>query len=124
VGLFLNIGLNALFIFVFHMGLAGLALASVFSSCVNCMILYAVLRRRVGVCDDSGLGDRLARCSLAAGVMALAAFAVARLCLRSPAQLGPLLGVVLFSAAVYGVMLYLLRVPEIREVWAWWVRKR
>lgn len=44
----LNVLLNLLFVIVFHMGVAGVALATVISNCLNALILVIVLSRRDG----------------------------------------------------------------------------
>ncbi|HEY4832839.1 MAG TPA: murein biosynthesis integral membrane protein MurJ [Waddliaceae bacterium] len=45
----LNVSLNALFVFVFHLGAISIALATTLAACVNCVLLASLLKREYGL---------------------------------------------------------------------------
>lgn len=74
----INTGANLVFVLVFDLGVRGLALGHALSYVFASLAALAVLRRRLGGIDGAQVTASLGRTLLAAGVTALAAWAVAR----------------------------------------------
>lgn len=113
-----------------HFGVIGLALAFSLSSLLNMLVLYAILRRRLGSLDDA----RVARTTTKIVIASLVAGAVAWILLRFAAlgvDMRTLVGIFLqgLVAGTGGILAYLataslLHVEEVKVFSDWWGRVR
>ncbi len=74
-----NAGANLLYVFVFDLGVRGLALGHATSYIFASVVALAVLRRRLDGLEGASIGASIARTLLAGGVTALAAWGTAKL---------------------------------------------
>ena len=119
-----NVVLNALFIFVFGMKIAGLALASSLSASLNFYLLYRHVRRRTGYRIRPLLEGLFVRVLAAAAGCAGAAFFVWQNVFASRATLLSLCAAALVAGVVYAGLLWVLGVGEFKRLAAWLIRKK
>jgi putative peptidoglycan lipid II flippase len=123
----LNVILNLILMWPLKLG--GLALATSISATCNFLMLYLILRKRIG---DPGTGRMLEffwRIFMASGVMAIFCSAAIKLMpierSRSSAHNLALLGLIILAGmAVFVLASLWLKVGEIRESLKWISRKR
>jgi putative peptidoglycan lipid II flippase len=72
-----NVAVDLLVIYAFHRGVAGLALGHAASYVFGSIVLFAIVRRRLGGADDRRIGVTLAKTLVAAAATAVAAAGVA-----------------------------------------------
>lgn len=117
----LNVVLNWLFIFHFHLGHKGLALSTAIAATLNFTVLYILMVRPAGTMDTGKFLGALARCGIAAA--ALGATCWAGTTFGSAWLFSPHIWIKAISLAivisvagfVYVAMCFLLRVDEVRE---------
>ncbi|MFB3919707.1 MAG: murein biosynthesis integral membrane protein MurJ [Candidatus Velamenicoccus archaeovorus] len=119
-----NVVLNALFIFVFGMKIAGLALASSISAFLNFYLLYRHVRRRTGYRIRPLLEGLFVRVLAASAGCAAAAFFIWQNVFASRATLVSLCASVLVACVVYAGLLWLLGVGELKRLAIWLIRKK
>jgi putative peptidoglycan lipid II flippase len=112
----LNLGFSFLFSWIFQqlgwMPHGGLALANALATALEMVTLLIIMRRRLHGIEGRSLLDMLGRCLLAVGVMACTLWAwMTVMTVRSNTWMT--LGGVLIGIVTYGVMVVLLRVPEV-----------
>jgi putative peptidoglycan lipid II flippase len=90
----------------------GLALANSVATALETVVLYLLMRKRLGAMDDSRIGLALMQAGL--GTAALCAIVIPFAALRLPPWLAALGGVALGAAAYFMMM----RVLKVREVGA------
>lgn len=121
---FLNVGLNLLFLTCTPLREAGLALSTSITACVNVIVLAAALVRKYGFRNLKGILPAGVRASAGAAVMGAAVLAAAgcgewELIAWSGSLIGRLMKVVTGvagGAALYAVMLVLMRTPELKSI--------
>lgn len=119
VAFFVNIVLNALFIFIFRFGIAGLALASVFSAIVNFVFLYVALAKKTGFRFFGESGIFVFKAVIASAMMAIFVFlSWHNSFLFLPNSIRMAL-VICLGILVYVAVLVLLKVREVKEVLPW-----
>ena len=116
IAIAMNIGLN--FLFSYFWGINGLALATSISAVFQCLILYVLLRKKIG---DFGLKATLfslGKGLLAAIIMALAvSFAYQLLASAMATVIARLLLSVILGLLVYAILVLLFRVPAALGIW-------
>ena len=118
--LFLNIVFNA--IFMFPLKIAGLALATSLSGIVSFLVLIFLLERKIGGLDIRKIAISFIRILLASLAMGLVCFWVSRNISISGGMLYKLLGLlvtILFGFVSYILFCFIIRVPEMQEIWNW-----
>lgn len=123
LALLLNILLNTLFIFIFHFGIAGLALASSLSAVLNFIFLYRLISRRTAF--SFGREDFLIlwKVVLASGAMVFLLYAGWSF-FSKPATLVAM-GIIAFSGgSFYLFLLKIFNVKEVRDLWLWLKKMR
>ncbi|MFH1691027.1 MAG: murein biosynthesis integral membrane protein MurJ [Candidatus Omnitrophota bacterium] len=114
-----NIVLNALFIFVFRFGIAGLALASVFSAIMNFVFLYVILAKKTGFHFSGEFGVFILKAVIASLIMAVFILSLwHNSFLFLPGFIRMAL-VIILGILVYAAALVLLKVRELKEVLPW-----
>jgi len=120
-GIALNIALNVVFLKIFRLGHAGLALATSGVAILNFIQLYLAMRGRLGGLDTAGLASTLAKSAVACGVMA----GVCKIGLECPLpeSLSPFFVAALrtalcavFGAGAYFAVGFFLRMGECRDI--------
>jgi putative peptidoglycan lipid II flippase len=114
-------GLNVVLSFAFSgmfaragwMPHGGLALANSVATALEMLVLYLLMRKRLGAMDDSRIGLGLMQAAL--GTVALCAVVISFTTLDSPPWLAALGGVVL-GAAAYFMMMRVLKVQEVGAI--------
>jgi putative peptidoglycan lipid II flippase len=124
LGLFLNIVLNSLFIFVFRMQVAGLALASSISAIVNFYLLYRILTKRIGFRFGLEFGKMIVKIFTASFVMSILAFWIwQRWAAPHPTFIKMCL-IACLGSVMYAGLLRILRVRELQALVAWLQKKQ
>jgi putative peptidoglycan lipid II flippase len=124
VALVSNAVLNALFIFVFGMKIAGLALASSVSASLNFYLLYRHARGRTGYGIRPLLERLFVRVLVASAGCAGAAFFIWQNVFSCRATLTALCAAALAACVVYAGLLWLLGVGELKRIASWLIRKK
>ena len=119
VALAVNVGANLLLAVGLGLGVRGLAFGHAASYLVGSVLLYLLLRRRIGSLPQGSVGPGLARAAAAAVVTAAAAWGVERLLAGAfgPGLVGEtaaLVGAILAGLAVFVGAAMLLDVDEVR----------
>jgi putative peptidoglycan lipid II flippase len=113
----LNIGLN--FLLIRPLAHGGLALSTSLAALFAMLLLFEILRRRIGGLGGKEMLDGFWRICVASGVMALAVTAAWRLLAHLYQgrglirNAGCLAAVILAGTIVYGMASFLLRLPEL-----------
>ncbi len=115
----INAVLNALFIFVLRWGIAGLALASVFSAAFNFVFLYIVLKRRTGFCFSGDFNRLMSKASLASVAMAVFVYMLWYKCFFFSNAFVKMFLVIILGVLFYVASLLFLRVKEVKGVRFW-----
>lgn len=120
----INVVLNALFIFVFHWGIAGLALASVCAAVYNAFVLFAALVKRT----NFSLSAEFARV-MVKSILATIAMAIFVRLLWYHTFFAILPFIKMFTVICLGVLFYagflvILKVEEVKGVLFWFQKKR
>lgn len=123
LALVMNIFLNALFIFVFHLRLAGLALASSLSATVNFIILYHLMKGRIGFKFSADFRRLVIKAALASGIMVIGCWAAWHQVFGGVASLISLAGLGLVGACLYFGLLWGGQVSELKELVRWLKKK-
>lgn len=123
IALLLNAGLNALFIFVFRLKLAGLALASVMSASMNFYLLYRHLKAKTGFNIRPVIEGIAVKCLAASAASCGAAFFVWQKFFAQTPSFKSLLSAGFAAVLVYPFVLWMLDVKEAREFFIW-LKKR
>jgi putative peptidoglycan lipid II flippase len=114
-----NVGVDLLVVYAFHLGVAALALGHAASYVFGSIVLFAVVHRRLGGADDIRIGRTLAKTLVAALVTAAAAAGAAALVASvvDVARVVPRL-VQIAVAVAAGVLVFLVcaRIVAIQEV--------
>jgi putative peptidoglycan lipid II flippase len=118
-----NIVLNAFFIFVLGMKVAGLALASSVSASLNFYLLYRHVRGRTGYRIRPLLERLFVRVLVASAGCTGAAFFVWQNVFSCRATLTALCAATLAACVVYAGLLWLLGVGELKRLATWLTRK-
>lgn len=118
----LNILLNAVFIFILKLGIAGLALASVLSAFYNFVSLYRVLKERTGFHFTKEFGTLMTKAVTASMAMAVFVFYLWHSAvLHLPGMIK------MFLVSCLGILCYVvfLMLLKVKEVWGIisWLRK-
>ncbi len=114
-----NIGADLVLAFGLHRGVTGLALGHAASYLFGSIVLFAIVRRRLGGADERAIGSTLARTLLASVISAAAAGGVAFLIAQAIDVERPFARLLQVSAAVItGVLVFLAcaRIVAIQEV--------
>jgi putative peptidoglycan lipid II flippase len=119
VALLLNVVLNSFFVFVLHLRVAGLALASSISAAVNFLLLYARLKKAVGLRLDLEFRLFLFRTTLAACGMIVALLIVFNRVFFGQASWALMAALAASGAGIYSLLLWVLDVKEARALWSW-----
>ncbi len=115
-----------------HLKHGGLALATVLAEAVNGLVLAHLIHRRLGSAMWRNIGLSAVRCLVASAVMAPAAVWTCRFALDrlmdlgwagKVAQVGSVLTAIVAAMGVYLLATWILRSPEIRDVWRALLRK-
>jgi putative peptidoglycan lipid II flippase len=117
-----NIILNL--ILMFPLKVAGLALASAISATLNFIILFALIKKKIGKIFDQQARDSFFKISLASTVMALATYLSWHYYLFRFSLLFSLGAAVLIATLSYLFSCFLLRVREIRDLSRWLWKKK
>lgn len=120
--LMLNIILNI--ILMFPMKVGGLALASSVSSTLNFIILFSILKKRVGNIFDKQTWGSLLKISLSSIIMSTATFFSWHNLFFKFKPLFSVSGVILISVLVYFLSCLLLKVKEMRDLLMWLWKKK
>jgi len=113
IALIINIVLNV--ILMFPLKLAGLALATSISATINFVMLYLLLKKRIGRLDTREILDSFLRALLASIIMG----AVLKVIINKFSGAAGLLISVVAGLAVFLLAASLLRVKELYRVFAW-----
>lgn len=118
-----NVVLNSVFVFLFRMGISGLALASSISAIMNFQLLYHFMKKRTGFKFDGAVDRVVIKSMIASLVMVVfLLLAFGGVFTRRP-SLTKMAYVVLCGALSYGVLLWILKVEEVTKLLAW-LKKR
>lgn len=119
--LIVNVTLNS--ILMFPLKLRGLALATSISGVFTFLILFAILKKRLGNFDTKGLLASFARILLASICMGVVCYFVSGkgLFLNKFLNLG---FSILSSLVFYAIFCFAFRVSEMRDLWRWLIRKK
>ncbi len=118
----LNIGLS--FVFMRHLKIGGLSLASTLSATVNLIMLYQVLKKRMGYLDEKRILVSFIRIFCASLLMAIFAWAFHHWVMETRLESSRLIqaltlaGCIVSSVAVYYVACLFLQVEEARKLFA------
>lgn len=121
VAIILNIGLNAVFVLGLRLGHRGLALSTALTLTLNALVLFALLRRRIGPLGGRDLALLVLRLIAASVPMALVARAAANAWAANLGlgtlilRLGQVGCAIAAGILVFGAAASLLRVREVRE---------
>jgi putative peptidoglycan lipid II flippase len=124
LGVFLNVILLSLFIFVLKLQVAGLALASSLSASVNFYMLYRILKKRVGFSFDFSLRQVLFKSLGASLGMALVAFWVWERWFSAHPSFMKMIFVGCLGGILYAGFLWFLKVEEVKGFLSWLLKKR
>jgi putative peptidoglycan lipid II flippase len=114
-----NVGIDLLVLYTFHLGVAGLALGHASSYVFGSLVLFVIVNRRLGGADVRRIGRTLAKTLVAAVVTAAAAAGAAALiaAVLDVDRVAPrLIQVVVAVAAGVLVFLVCARIVAIQEV--------
>jgi len=116
----LNIVLNLILMWPLKLG--GLALATSISAVFNFLILYAILKRRIGDFGTKEICDSFLKISLASILMS----AVLAILLKSARTVGPvfLFMAILAAIATFGLASFVLNVKELKGFLGWITKRR
>lgn len=123
VGLMTNIILNALFIFVFKMRIAGLALASAIAATLNFYLLVGSIKKRTGFVFDRPFGRVILKSAVASLAVAAGAYGFWQRFLAVPPTFLKMACLVAAAGACYLGLLKAFRVRELTRLISW-LRKR
>jgi putative peptidoglycan lipid II flippase len=123
VGLFMNIILDSLFIFVFKFQISGLALASSISAAVNFYLLYRALNKRIGFNFGHDFSSMAARSFIISVVVVLIVFGAWQRWFYFAPTFLKMCVVFCLGAVLYAAGLWVCRVREAKELLLW-LRKR
>ena len=118
ISLILNVALNL--ILMWPMKLGGLALATSISATVNFIILYSILKKRIGRLGTREIADSFLRVLLAGVIMGVVLkFTMA----RTDRATGILLSMIA-GAAAFILAAYIFKVKELEKMFAWVSKRR
>ncbi len=118
-----NILLNSLFIFIFKWGISGLALASSLSATFNFLILYLIIKKRIGFTFGPLLRQLLIKAAIASLVMGGFVFWVWEARFSTDPTILKMLFIFCLGGAIYAAFLWLLKVRELKELLLWLKKK-
>ncbi|HQP91508.1 MAG TPA: murein biosynthesis integral membrane protein MurJ [Candidatus Omnitrophota bacterium] len=124
VSLFMNILFNSVFVFIFRLGISGLAIASSISATVNFILLYRLMKKRTGYVFSRDFVRLMVKIFCSSSVMVLAAWFLWRTLFRSGSSFVVMSLIALSGAFMYAGLLWLLDVEELKGVINWLKRKR
>lgn len=124
VALAINVVFNSIFIFVFRLGISGLALASSISAVSNFIMLYRRMNKRIGYAFSADLRKLLFKAACASLAMGAISLTVWRAVFKGEPSLLAMFFVGLIGAMVYFGLLWLLGVDELKGLLNWLKRKR
>jgi putative peptidoglycan lipid II flippase len=129
IALFVNIGCNYVFVFIFKWGHESLALTTSIVASLNFVFLYLAMMRYAGDIGTKGLAVSFLKIGVATVVMGGMCLAADRYLFGGLGEMALLVkglwlcGVIALAAGAYFAVAYLLRVDEIRDVLALVKRK-
>lgn len=124
LGLFLNVIFISLFMFVFRMKVAGLALASSISAVINFYILYHILKKRIGFSFDPAFGRMVVKILAASLAMSLLTLWVWERWAVSHPTFPKMCLIACLGAFLYALFLWLLKVQELKALVTWFQKKK
>lgn len=113
IGVVLNIALNI--ILSRYMGIGGLALATSISAIVAVVLLFTSLRRKIGGLGLSNLVKSFTKIGLASVIMGVIARGGFNYLKQSLGQNLALIIAIGIGVVVYGILVYLMRIPEMDQ---------
>ncbi|OIO38345.1 MAG: murein biosynthesis integral membrane protein MurJ, partial [Candidatus Omnitrophica bacterium CG1_02_49_10] len=127
IAVVVNITLNLILMWPLKIG--GLALATSISATLNFLMLFYILRRRIGAMDEKRMVDSFLRVLAASAVMGAAILVTLRLFAIQEISSVSMRFISLFSVIILAGMIYIaasfiFRVREIGEIYNWISRKR
>lgn len=119
----LSLALNVIFIiaFIYPLKIAGIALATSLSGIVTFLVLFFILKKRIGDFGAKEIAASFLRVLPAGLGMGAACYFSAGLGLNKYLNLAI---DVMVGAAAYIILCFVFRVSEMRQLWDWLVRKR
>jgi putative peptidoglycan lipid II flippase len=97
------------------MGQAGISAAVAGSSAVQMLLLFVMLRRRIGGLEARDIFPSAVRTTLASALAVVSAYSVARLC-GIGSHVIPGLAAIATFGAIFAVVAWALRSPELEEI--------
>jgi putative peptidoglycan lipid II flippase len=118
-----NIVLNSLFVFVFKMGISGLALASSISALMNFGLLHHFMNRRIGFKFDETFNRVIVKSMIASlFTVAFLSLVFHRVFAARPSLVDMFL-VLLCGGIVYAILLWFLKVEEVKKLLVWFKKR-
>lgn len=118
----LSLVLNVIFIlaFIYPLKIAGIALATSLSGIITFLVLFFILKKRIGDFGIGRIGFSFLRVLLASCGMAIVCYCVSGLRINKFLNLGASVSAGLVS---YVIFCFIFRVSEMRQLWNWAVLK-
>lgn len=118
-----NVLLISLFIFVFKMGISGLALASSISALMNFALLYHFMNKRIGFEFDAAFNRVIVKSMIASFFTIIFLSLVFHRVIAARPSMADMFFVFISGGAVYAVLLWLLKVEEVKRLFVWFKKR-